>query len=123
MEHKLNIGDQFYHPGFIDTIFQVVDIVEGTKDYYGPWVRAPYLTVNDCYIVKEIKNGKLSKEIMYTRFEPEDEIILISKFCPIAQPKISKCPRCNGELINVESESILGTKYQGQKCNVCGYCA
>jgi hypothetical protein len=32
------------------------------------------------------------------------------------------CPRCKGELIKKESESIFGEKYSVKKCNNCGYC-
>jgi hypothetical protein len=122
MEHKFKIGDQFRHYD-ARSIFQIVDIIEGTKDYYGPWLGDPYATVNDCYIVKEVyEDSKLSKHIFYTSFRSEYNMNLISKFCPTVQPEVSKCPRCSGGLVRVESESIFGTKYQGQKCNACGYC-
>jgi hypothetical protein len=113
MEHKFKIGDYVTCPLNKET-FKVVGIAEGMKPYYGNWHGGTNCVVppRDSYVVEDY-NSKL----LYICFVDE------SQWECVQQDNHPCCPRCKNELTQIESESILGTKYSGQKCSACGYCA
>ena len=128
MGHKFKIGDYVRRIEqriiFDKETFKVIDIVEGMRPYYGNWASSGpgvlalanqcAILYHDSYVV-EICND--TKRLHYIQIGQE------TGWECARQDNHLCCPRCKNELTQVESESILGTKYSGQKCSACGYCA
>jgi hypothetical protein len=112
MEHKFKKGQCIRYIGRTE-IFKVIDVVEGMTIYNGNWGHGDDFAIiySDSYVVEKCD----SKMLYYVRLTAEHEWEYVQA--------LDGCPRCNRRLVQIESESIFGMKYQGHKCNACGYCA